>query len=137
MSQRGRIAETHRLVIKIVGQIIKEKATRLKAKGFTTISSKEVYRHCLKELGDENKCIGITTYAARFLNSYAIRLGTYKPRWRITIDLLKKLFSIDESYEDLKDIPLHRLSNIQFLYVVASLLYEAKPIEGDADGDRN
>jgi hypothetical protein len=47
--------------------------------------------------------------------------------------LLKKLFSIDESYEDLKDIPLHRLSNIQFLYVVASLLYEAKP-GGEEDG---
>jgi hypothetical protein len=136
MSQRERVAETRRLVLEILKQVIERKASKLGAKGFVYVSSREIYGHCLEELGnDENKCVGVATYAARLLNSYAIRIDSYRPKWRITTDLLRKLFSIDESYEDLKDIPLHRLSNIQFLYVVASLLYEAKAVEGDSDGN--
>ena len=132
MSQRKTVSEARNIVIEIIKQIIEEKASKLKAKGFVYISSKEIYRHCLEKLANEDRCVGITTYAARFLNCYAERLNTYKPKWRITTDLLKKLFNLD-SYEDLKDIPLNRLSDAQFLYVVTSLLYEAKP-EGEESG---
>jgi ABC-type transport system involved in cytochrome bd biosynthesis fused ATPase/permease subunit len=83
---------------------------------------------------EENKCIGITTYAARLLNRYGTRLNTHRAQWRITTDLLKKLFNFDESYEELKNTPLNRLDNIHFLYVVTALLYEAKPGGGE-DGD--
>jgi hypothetical protein len=127
------VTEAHRLIIEIIRQIIEEKASRLKAKGFIYISSKEVYRHCLEMLGNENKCVGITTYAARFLNSYAVRLDTYTPKWRITTTLLEKLFSTSKSYEKLREKPLNKLNSIDFLRIVTSLLYEAKP-EGEEDG---
>jgi hypothetical protein len=126
------VTEARRLIIEIIRQIIEEKASRLKAKGFIYISSKEVYRHCLEMLGNENKCVGITTYAARFLNSYAVRLDSYTPKWRITTTLLEKLFS-SESYEKLREKPLNKLNSIDFLYTVTSLLYEAKP-EGEENG---
>jgi hypothetical protein len=132
MSQRKIVSETRRLIIEIIRQIIEGKVSRLKAKGFIYISSKEVYRYCLEMLGNENKCVGITTYVARFLNRYAVRLDSYTPKWRITIDLLKKLFNISESYEKLREKPLNKLNNIHFLYIVTSLLYEAKP-EGEED----
>jgi len=131
MSQRRSLSEAHHIIIEIIKQVIEEKASRLEAKGFVYISSKEIYRQCLEKLGNENRCVGITTYAARFLNSFADRLNnSHRPRWRITTELLKKLYNLSDRYEDLKDIPLHRLSSAQFLYVVTSLLYEAKP-EGE------
>jgi hypothetical protein len=136
MRQRERRAGIHQLILEIIKEVIEEKASKLEAKGCTIISSKEVYRHCLRELGDENKCIGITTYVARLLNRYGIRLDTYKARWRITTDLLEKLFSISESYDEIKDIPLNNLDDIHFLYVVTSLLYEAK-VESGNNGNGN
>ena len=130
MSQRRLLSDARHLVIEIIKQVIEEKASRLEEKGFVYISSKEIYRHCLEKLANEDRCVGITTYAVRFLNSFAERLDSYKPKWRITTDLLKKLYNLSDRYENLKDIPLHRLSNAQFLYVVTSLIYEAKP-EGE------
>jgi len=133
MSQRERVPETRRLALEIIKRVIKKKP-KLEIKGFVYISSKEIYRHCLDELADENKCIGVTTIAAKLLNRYAIRLGSYRPKWRITTELLKKLFSIDEDYESLRETPLNRLDDIHFLYIVTTLLYEAKP-EGEEDGN--
>jgi len=132
MSQRERVPETRRLALEIIKRIIKKKS-KLETKGFVYISSKEIYRRCLDELADENKCIGVTTIAVKLLNRYAIRLGSYRPKWRITTELLKKLFSIDEDYESLKKTPLNRLDDIRFLYIIASLLYEAKP-KGEESG---
>jgi hypothetical protein len=134
MSQRERGIRIQQLVLKIIKQVIEEKASRLETKGFTTISSREVYKHCLREFGDEDRCIGITTYAARLLNRYAERLNSYRTKWRIVPTLLKKLFNIDANYKDLKDTPLNNLNDIQFLYIVTALL-EAKP-EGEEDGYR-
>jgi hypothetical protein len=136
MSQRSRVAKAHRLAVEIIKQIIEEKASRLEAKGYTTISSKEIYKYCVERVEEEDKCIGITTYVARLLNRYATRLNSYRARWRITTDLLKRLFKVDESYGEVKDTPLNNLNDIHFLYIVTTLLYEAKP-EGGADGDGN
>jgi hypothetical protein len=130
MMQRERRAGIHQLVLEIVKQVIKEKASKLEAKGYTTISSKEVYRYCVERVEEEDKCIGITTYVARLLNKYAERIESHKAKWRITARFLEELFGLDTSYNDLKDIPLADLNGIHFLYVVTSLLYEAKP-EGD------
>jgi hypothetical protein len=133
MRQRERRAGIHQLVLEITKRVIEEKASKLKAKGFTTISSKEIYMHCLREFDDEDRCIGITTYAARLLNKYAERLNSYRTKWRIMPSLLKKLFNIDANYKDLKDTPLNNLNDIHFLYIVTTLLYEAKP--GGEEGD--
>jgi hypothetical protein len=138
MRQRERRAGIHQLILEIIKGVIEEKASRLREKGYTTISSREVYRHCLEKLGNENKCVGITTYVAKLLNNYCVRLNnSYKPKWRITIALLEKLFSISESYDEIKDIPLNNLDDTHFLYIVTSLLYEAKVESGDnGNGDR-
>lgn len=133
MSQRERRAGVRQLVLEIVKQVIKEKMSKLEAKGYTTISSREIYGRCVKKFEEEDKCIGITTYAARLLNKYAERIESYKAKWRITTRLLEKLFNLDTSYQDLNDIPLADLDGIHFLYIVTSLLYEAKP-EGDQNG---
>jgi hypothetical protein len=126
------------LALDVIREIIVLKASELK-KGFVTISSKEIHKFCLEKLEkDENRCIFVTTYTAKLLNKYAERVFKARPaKWRITTALLEKLFGLSDSYENLKDIPLHRLSNIQFLYVITSLLYEAKPAESDSDGNRN
>jgi len=136
MRQRERRAGVYQLILEIIKRVIEEKASKLQVKGYTTISSREMYKCCIEMMEEENRCMGVVTYAARLLNRYATRINSYRARWRITTDLLKKLYKVDESYGDLKDIPLHRLSNAQFLYVVASLLYEAKP-EGDQSGYRD
>jgi len=133
MKQRERVAEINKLALEFIKQIINDKAAKLETKGFVIISSREIHNTCIETLKDENKCIGVTTYAARLLNSLAIRLSSHKPRWRITTELLKKLFSIDEDYESLRETPLNRLDNVHFLYIVTSLLYEAKP-EGEESG---
>jgi hypothetical protein len=124
------------LMLEIIKAVIESKASRLNAKGFTTISSREIHRHCLELLRDDGKCVSITTYAARLLNRYAERVNSYRTKWIITTNLLEKLFNLAISYSTVRDIPLNNLNNIHFLYIVTSLLYEAKPIEGDADGDR-
>ena len=126
------------LALDVIREIIILKASKLK-KGFVTISSKEIHKFCLEKLEkDENRCIFVTTHVAKLLNKYAERVFKARPaKWRITTALLEKLFGLSDSYENLKDVPLHRLSNIQFLYVTTSLLYEAKPAESDSDGNRN
>jgi hypothetical protein len=126
------------LALGVIREIIVLKASKLK-KGFVTISSKEIHKFCLEKLEkDENECIFVTTHVAKLLNKYAERVFKARPaKWRITTALLEKLFGLSDSYENLKDVPLHRFSNIQFLYVTASLLYEAKPAESDSDGNRN
>jgi hypothetical protein len=110
----------------ILKELIEAKVASLPRKGYVDVSSKEIYRLCIERLkhGDEkyeDKCRGIVAAAAAFLNHFGERLRKSRStKWRLTAEAIGILFNI--SYQELRDKPINKLSDIEFLYIVENLL---------------
>ena len=115
----------------LIKGVLEKKVSKLTARGFVTISSSEIFQHCLEKLQNDGRCAVATSYAARILNKHAKRTASHKAKWIVTLKFLEELCGIP--YSDLRDAPLSNLDATCFYYVTAVLLH-AKPVEGDANG---